>query len=324
MRTTEKRAKTALTVAVLALISGCGSKETPTQNADESIVDLEFSLVEKDRTETLGDKTPTVLPDGGQIAAKDNTQEDGGSGSVSVSGVEAVEGMCAGSERGGVSFFKGREKANEIKTIGKSEKGLEILAEHWGSRQGEQIVIVTQVHGDECAGGLLAQAVRSNPPATWGLWMIATLNPDGNNLGVRRNANNVDLNRDGYSQSSSETRAFLGFVQEIRPTFIIHVHSPLNWVGPWGDKTAREMAEAISRRSGLKLNGWAGDDLGYLWEGADIVMPGANSVLVEFPAVSNQEATASLRNGRGAVASVKDVKIMADGVLEGIKEMLGS
>ena len=323
MTNATKHAKTVLAIAAVALVTGC-ARGVPEPGADESLVDLEFSLVEKDRTEKLSDKTPTVLPDGGQIAARDDNQDESAAGGVSVAGVEAVEGMCLRPERGGVSFFKGREGANEIKTIGKSEEGLEILAEHWGSRQGEQVLVVAQIHGDECAGGLLAQAIRSGPPETWGLWMIATLNPDGNNLGERRNANNVDLNRDGYSQSASETKALLGFVQEIRPSFIIHVHSPLNWVGPWGDKTAREMAEAISRKSGLKLNGWAGDDLGYLWEGADIVMPGANSVLVEFPAVSNLEATASLRNGRGSVSSVNDVKVMAEGVLEGLKEILGS
>lgn len=236
----------------------------------------------------------------------------------------ADEGLCLQEERGGVSFYAGRESAPRSEIIGYSVEGRPIVAEHWGSEEGEQILVVAQIHGDECGGGLLASFIRRDPPETWGLWLIASMNPDGNVNGTRRNASNVDLNRDGYSQTAPETRAFLGFVQKIKPSYTIHVHSPLNWVGPWGDKGAKDLAAAVSRQSGVALNGWAGDGLGYLWEGADAVEPGSNAVLVEFPAMSPKEGAASLNKGRGAVTSRASVEAMAEGVLRGLKEYLGS
>jgi hypothetical protein len=268
---------------------------------------------------------PTRLPDGGGVSLSDSTGYIPPIEVVSPQVVENPgEGPCLQEERGGVSFYAGRERAARRETIGYSVEGRPIVAEHWGSDEGAQVLVVAQIHGDECGGGLLASFIRRDPPETWGLWLIASMNPDGNVAGTRRNASNVDLNRDGYNQRAPETRAFLDFVQKIKPAYTIHVHSPLNWVGPWGDKGAKELAAAVSRQSGVPLNGWAGDGLGYLWEGAEAVEPGSNAVLVEFPAMSPKEAVGSLSKGRGDVASRLRVGAMAEGVLLGLKEYLGS
>jgi hypothetical protein len=224
---------------------------------------------------------------------------------------------------GGVNFYSGIERSGEIKVIGESLQGRDLIAEHWGVYSGEQILVIGQTHGDECSGGVLVNAIRRNPPVSWGVWVIASINPDGAIVGERRNAGGIDLNRDGYDQRAPETKALLDFIRSVRPRYTIHLHSPFGWVGPWGKEGSKNLAAAIAANSGLRLNGWAGSGRGYLWEGGDAVFPGAESVLVEFPSLSSRESSAALNRGDGYVAEKKLIEQMADGVLAGLREFLG-
>jgi murein peptide amidase A len=109
-----------------------------------------------------------------------------------------------------------------------------------------KIVLVGCIHGDECAGrAILAAAERAPVPANVQLWLVPTLNPDGEAADRRQNAHGVDLNRNFpyhwrslpdptyYSgprpRSEPETRAAMRLIARVRPdaTVVYHQHEDL-------------------------------------------------------------------------------------------------
>lgn len=107
-------------------------------------------------------------------------------------------------------------------------------------------VLLGQMHGDEPAGIDVSQAViHGRPIRVIDLWVVPSLNPDGNAVHTRGNAHRVDLNRNWpdhwarltgqyYSGpaplSEPESRAMYSFLVSVRPTLMVSVHQPLNGV----------------------------------------------------------------------------------------------
>jgi protein MpaA len=215
-------------------------------------------------------------------------------------------GKCATITKGAVAYHydditghetTGREitghgTPNEYLRLGTSVQGRTIWAEHWGARTGAQLLVIGQVHGNECSPALVLDELRRNPPRTYGMWIIPTLNPDGLAAHSRRNANRVDLNRDGFRRQARETRLLLEFTAKIRPTLSIHLHSPNGWVGYHNGAYAIDVCRAIAQRSGWDCRG-AGKarDTGdaFLWQGQAEALPGHQSVLIELPRISPRE-----------------------------------
>ena len=185
--------------------------------------------------------------------------------------------------------------ANSYLEIGRSRLDRPIWAEHWGSTAGPQLLVVGQVHGIECSPAWFVRAIRSDPPVDYGIWLVPTLNPDGLATHRRRNADDIDINRDGRRLKAPETRALIEFTRTVRPTLSIHIHSPLQWVGWHNSRTAQQLAAAITDATGWGTYYTSGvvesDRFGFLWEAQDAVLPGHPSVLIEFPAISTREAT---------------------------------
>lgn len=185
--------------------------------------------------------------------------------------------------------------ANSYLEIGRSRLGRPIWAEHWGSTSGPQLLVVGQVHGNECSPAWFVRAIRADPPDGYGIWLIPTLNPDGLASHGRRNADDIDINRDGRRLEAPETRALVEFTRMVRPAMSIHVHSPLQWVGWHNSRTAQRLAATITDAVGWGTYYTSGvvesDRFGFLWEGQDAALPGHPSVLIEFPAISRREAT---------------------------------
>jgi hypothetical protein len=103
------------------------------------------------------------------------------------------------------------------------------------------------MHGDEHAGVRLARSIVNGDVSVEGidLWVIPTMNPDGNARDTRQNAHHVDLNRNWpdhwaaltgmyYSGpeplSEPETRAMRAFLLDIHPRYIVSLHQPLRGV----------------------------------------------------------------------------------------------
>lgn len=112
------------------------------------------------------------------------------------------------------------------------------------------IVAVGVIHGDERHGRLVTDQLLVVPlPDDLDLWIVPSANPDGEALGLRKNAGGVDLNRNwpanwetgtyfssgrydsGPSPASEpETQAMMQFLDSIDPDVTIWYHSPWNRV----------------------------------------------------------------------------------------------
>ena len=176
-----------------------------------------------------------------------------------------------------------------------------------------QVVVMGQIHGDEKAGLRVARALKRHwsrhgqrPKAGTGLWIVPTMNPDGNVRNRRQNRNGVDLNRNfptsGWSGSSSaccwggpragsapETRAMVRFLRDVKPDYVVALHQPFAKVAANGEKPRFE--RRLGRQLRLPVDevsiGYDDDDDGVApsltsWYNDRLGRHGT-SVTVEFP-----------------------------------------
>jgi protein MpaA len=225
-------------------------------------------------------------------------------------------GVCDTIARGSLGYrnLTGRTP-NAYEKIGVSVEKRGIFAEHWGPMTGRQVLVVGQTHGDECAPAFLVEQLRLRDPVGYGIWLIPTLNPDGLVRHTRRNANGVDLNRDGFTKTQPETRALLNFTKRVKPVLTVHLHSPYAWVGSHNGPLAFRVADKLSRAVGWGYPSNSGENEKYaeafLWQGQAKVLPGHQTVLIEFPALSKREAATAPQPHRTKYASVADVRRLA-------------
>jgi len=155
------------------------------------------------------------------------------------------------------------------KVIGYSVQHRPITAYRLGDPASRvKAVLLGQMHGDEKAGISVASAILHGRPI-YGidLWVVPTLNPDGNAANIRGNAHRVDLNRNWpdhwarltgqfYSGpqalSEPETKAMYAFVYALKPTLMVSIHEPLNGVDTT-DGGARNPAFARRLATGIGL-----------------------------------------------------------------------
>lgn len=135
----------------------------------------------------------------------------------------------------------------EAREVGGSAEGRPIIATRVGTAGGVPVLVVGSIHGDEQAGIEIAEHLRDAAaiPDGLDLWVIPSVNPDGNANGSRTNARGVDLNRNfpanwepidcaahpqycsgGEPMSEPETQALVSFVTTIQPRLTIWYHGP--------------------------------------------------------------------------------------------------
>jgi protein MpaA len=132
--------------------------------------------------------------------------------------------------------------------VGRSAGGRPIYAYLLGPPGARPVLVVGCTDGDEPAGtGIVAALRRLEPPIGVDLWLIPTINPDGQAAGTTGNAHGVDLNRNfpyrwrhlggsGHLDSGPrplsepETRALHRFLLRVRPHLSIWFHQPLGLV----------------------------------------------------------------------------------------------
>lgn len=147
------------------------------------------------------------------------------------------------------------------------------------------VLIFSGIHGNEVSAIELGRALldtllqtKANPQLS--LLVIPLANPDGFSAGTRRNANDVDLNRNFATEnwqpenpaaylysgtapaSEPETQILQKIISRQQPQFIFSIHSPLacvNWDGP-----ADELAQELAIRTGYP----AKPDIGYSTPGS--------------------------------------------------------
>jgi hypothetical protein len=181
----------------------------------------------------------------------------------------------------------------EYRRIGTSVQGRPIYAERWGpAHAARTIVVIGQVHGDECGGTVLVDELRRRPLPGATVWIIPTLNPDGYVAFTRENANGVNLNRDGLTETQPETRALFGLLDDVRADLVVHGHSPYREAMHFGGDLAKDLAGRVARRTGWGF-AYAGElppDRAFLWQGQERHRSSANALLLEFAAMSPAEA----------------------------------
>ena len=138
-----------------------------------------------------------------------------------------------------------------VQTIGVSKQGRPIVAERFGTPDGRRVLVIGVIHGNEDAGVAIIEELRTQAvPEGVDLWLVESMNPDGQFAQVRQNANGVDLNRNfphdwgpigdlGDSQyagpsaaSEPETQTMVSFIEALRPDIAIWYHQDANLVIP--------------------------------------------------------------------------------------------
>ena len=141
-----------------------------------------------------------------------------------------------------IEFLNKMDNHSEVlsqKIIGKSVEGREIpalyfsLDTEFGSRRNLKpvVLIFCQQHGDEPSGKeaalLLARDLAGPQKAlleNLDLILVPQVNPDGGEKNQRRNANEMDLNRNHMILSEPETRALHQLFIEWMPEVTLDVH----------------------------------------------------------------------------------------------------
>ena len=155
--------------------------------------------------------------------------------------------------------------------LGVSAGGRPIVAEQSGTPGGRRVLVIGVIHGDEDAGVAIVDELRAEPvPDGVELWIVESMNPDGQTNQVRSNDNGVDLNRNfpykwgpigvpGDSQfagtgpaSEPETQAMVNFMTQLQPDITIWYHQDLFVVNPSQGRDGR-IRERYAELTGLPM-----------------------------------------------------------------------
>lgn len=152
------------------------------------------------------------------------------------------------------------------------------------------VLVVAALHGDERGTAPAAHELLTVPiPDGIDAYVLPVANPDGWERGTRRNAADVDLNRNfpylwqhigfgGPSPASEpETQTMMRVVEQIRPTVTIWIHEPYEYVA-YLDDSSRAYAAAWGIGSGLRTRWVQQYGGGETWTAHGAGLP---SVLVE-------------------------------------------
>jgi protein MpaA len=193
-------------------------------------------------------------------------------------------------------------------SLGSSVRGQPIAMTVFPGNSGGAVLVIGGVHGDEPTGVDVARALlaelRADPSLAGGrtVAVLVSANPDGHAAGTRRNANDIDVNRNfpaanfkrswrrggGGREPASEpeTRAILSAIERVRPSLIVSIHAMdngrqcNNYDGP-----AEAVANLMSRHNGYP----ATPTIGYPTPGS----------LGSYAGVDRQIATVTLELPRG-------------------------
>ena len=147
--------------------------------------------------------------------------------------------------------------------IGASTRGQPVRAFSLGSGR-PRVLVVGCIHGNECAGSVVATRLLHARPARRGsLTIVPDLNPDGHAAKRRTNARGVDLNRNfpgtwrstavsGTAPASEvETQLAMALIRRLRPDVTIWFHQPQRLVRAWGASVG--IARRYARLAGMRF-----------------------------------------------------------------------
>jgi len=213
--------------------------------------------------------------------------------------------------------------ALQVAEIGRSVDGRPIRAVERGTRGGTPVLVIGVIHGDEQAGVAILEQLATLPvPPGIDLWLVESMNPDGQAVPQRGNAHGVDLNRnfpDGWDPigapgdgqyagtgpaSEPETQAIVNLVGLIRPALTIFYHQDLNRLSP-SNGVEGQLKERYAALTGLPIERITGGT--YTGVAATWIrkQTGSPSFIVELgPTLSREQADTH-------AAAVLDIATMA-------------
>jgi|694.fasta_scaffold47499_4 protein MpaA len=136
--------------------------------------------------------------------------------------------------------------------FGRSVQGVPLtFYRRQSGNDGARVLVVGCIHGDEFVGNRVVDILRDMPlEGNIDLWLVRTMNPDGQQLRTRQNSNGVDLNRNfpgnwqsigrpgswQYSGSDSasepEVQGIVKLGELVQPQFVIWYHQDYFRIGP--------------------------------------------------------------------------------------------
>ena len=167
--------------------------------------------------------------------------------------------------------------------FGHSVRGVPLRIVELGDPRRPGVLVVGCVHGNEAAGLAVVDALAaSGVPAGAHLWLVPSLNPDGQAADRRTNADGVDLNRNfphswqrleqpggaNYSGagplSEPESQAMAALLRQIHPAVGVWFHQSLNVVDV--SQGPRAIEDRLSAALGVKevsLADYPGSAIGF-------------------------------------------------------------
>jgi protein MpaA len=197
----------------------------------------------------------------------------------------------------------------EVRTIGKTVQGRDIVAWRLGEPSSKRkVVVLAAMHGNEPGPSRILYNLRDGRPLRGAdIWVVPTYNVDGVVHHRRQNAHGVDLNRNYprhwvhltgsyYSgpraASEPETKAVMAFLKAIRPAYVVSFHQPLRGVGRAGPK-GRAFVNRLHKGLRLPVKSFNCSSVchGTMTEWFNAAFPGV-AVTVEYGrGVSRKQAT---------------------------------
>ena len=216
-------------------------------------------------------------------------------------------------------------------TIGRSVEGILIEAcqlNGSNAQAGNALLVIGTIHGDEPDGKRVVDELLTEPvPIDTEIWVIRDGNPDGAKLATRRNANEVDINRNfpikwvasdpsartysGPSPASEpETLALMNAVELIKPTRIVVFHQPYEQIDCPPERPAT-ISNRLSQLTGYKSECIPGEKSGSptnsytgtftIW--VNSTFPAATAVTFELGVTTTQTKIETIANALRVLAA---------------------
>ena len=209
--------------------------------------------------------------------------------------------------------FRALDLSADVVEIGRSVLGAPIIAERLGTPGERRVLVIGVIHGDEDAGTAIVDELRRlGAPDGVELWLVESMNPDGQAAQVRHNANQVDLNRnfpykwgpigvpgDGQYAGSGpasepETQAMVNFIAQLRPDIAMWYHQDLYVISPGEGREGRVRAR-YAELTALPIGGISGGTytgVAATWARRELAVDDSVAFIVELgETLSPEEAT---------------------------------
>lgn len=242
MRRVEQRARRALATAVALLASLAACASDGDDGAISAVVERAAPTTESMSPTTATTVAPTTTA--ASTTAATTTSPPTTAASTTTAAPPSMTSIAS-------TTSTAVAPETEEFVIGESVEGRPITAFRRGTRGGTAVLVIGVIHGDEDAGFEVAEQLRTLPvPDGIDLWVVPSVNPDGQAAQIRHNANGVDLNRnfpEGWSPiagpgdwqyagsgpaSEPETRAIVALGELVRPDLTLWYHQDLFRINP--------------------------------------------------------------------------------------------